>query len=113
MSAPIYKNDTLNERGRTHGDYAVTAEIAQVLKAVIEKYTEVQECDLSFMQRESLHLMCTKISRIISGSCNNIDHWRDLSAYASLISERLASQEGATDVRSVRMINVGGIWRDQ
>lgn len=28
-----YENQVLNERGKTHGDYAKTAEIAQVLSA--------------------------------------------------------------------------------
>jgi len=89
MNAPVYKNETLNERGRTHGDYAVTAEIAQVLKAVIAKYVEVHDVELTFVQHESLDLICTKISRILSGNPNEADHWRDISGYSELVSSRL------------------------
>lgn len=82
-----YENTTLNEREHTHGDYAQTALIAQKLKAVIEhsgKFIHMHE-----VQRESLHLICTKLARIISGNNNDPDHWKDIAGYANLVSERL------------------------
>jgi len=38
---------------------------------------------------ESLDLICTKLSRIVTGDCNHQDHWLDIAGYATLISDRL------------------------
>ena len=72
----------LSTREATHGDYANTARVAQILKRILtgemgdEKYTD--------RQRESLDLICTKLARIVSGNANEPDHWRDIAGYATL-----------------------------
>ncbi len=81
-----YANPTLNERESTHGDYANTATIAQELKDVIRQNPNKH---MNMIQLESLDLICTKISRILSGNPNEKDHWKDIAGYANLISERL------------------------
>jgi len=84
-----YENQVLNERGKTHGDYAKTAEIAQVLKVVVRGYMEENKAEFSQTQCESLDLICTKVARILSGNPNEPDHWKDIAGYANLVSERL------------------------
>jgi hypothetical protein len=107
-----YDNAVLNERQKTHGDFADTAVIAQSLKAIISAYRDQKCKKWPAAQLEAMDMICTKISRIVSGSSDNVDHWRDLSAYAELVVEKLKRQPGATDARSVRMVNHGGEWID-
>ncbi len=72
----------LKERQKTHGEYANVARIAQALKAILQDGPSYD--GLTLMQRESLDLICTKLSRIVCGSSEK-DHWVDLSGYADLI----------------------------
>ncbi len=73
----------LNDRQKTHGDFKDTAKIARKLKAVVFVYGD----DLSPVQNESLDMICTKISRILSGNPNDADHWKDIAGYATLAIE--------------------------
>lgn len=82
MSNEKYDNAILNERETTHGDYQITAMIAQELKDVIGAHNS----KLSAVQRESLDLICTKIARILSGDSKTRDHWDDIAGYANLVS---------------------------
>lgn len=72
----------LKERQKTHGEYINVARIAQALKAILQDGPSYE--NLSLMQRESLDLICTKLSRIVCGAPEK-DHWVDLSGYADLI----------------------------
>ena len=84
-----YENAVLNEREKTHGDFADTAMIAQSLKAVISAYREQKCREWPTVQLEAMDMICTKISRIVSGDNNCKDSWDDLAGYANLVSERL------------------------
>lgn len=77
----------LQERGKTHGEYRVHANITQNLKAVMHR-TEGWE-GLNDIQRESLEMFAHKIGRILAGDPNFADHWDDIAGYARLVSERL------------------------
>lgn len=74
--------DTLNERENTHGDFRVTASIAQDLKDGLR--AREGWAALSWNQREAVDLICTKLARIISGNPYEADHWRDIAGYATL-----------------------------
>jgi hypothetical protein len=84
-----YENAVLNEREKTHGDFADTAMIAQSLKAVIADYREQNCKEWPAVQLEAMDMICTKISRIVSGDNNCKDSWDDLAGYAHLVGERL------------------------
>ena len=83
-----YKTAVLNERQGTHGDYGVTAEIAQLLKSIVREANNKAGGKLTLVQMESLDMICTKVARILSGDPNEKDHWVDLAGYASLVAER-------------------------
>jgi hypothetical protein len=57
----------LNERGRTHGDYAVHALITQDLKRVITHHVGHLDRRLDDDMQESLDMVAHKIGRIIAG----------------------------------------------
>jgi hypothetical protein len=74
----------LAEREKTHGPYAVKAEIIQELKRVMGAYPGWHA--LSDVQKESLDMIVHKIGRILSGDPNVADHWDDIAGYAKLVS---------------------------
>ena len=82
-----YEVPVLNEREKTHGDYIMTADLAQTMKDWFRAQPS-WGCMRRF-QRESLDLIATKLSRVLSGNSDEIDHWRDISGYAQLVVARL------------------------
>jgi hypothetical protein len=75
--------DLLNEREKTHGDFAETARMSQALKSLMG--TGYRYPELSDVQCEALDMIAVKIARIVSGDANEPDHWRDIAGYAQLI----------------------------
>lgn len=87
MAFVPYTNPILNERELTHGDFNERAEMSQRLKDNLQRgsgYEDTTDC-----QREALDMICVKLSRIVCGDAQALDHWVDLAGYANLISERL------------------------
>tara|TARA_R110000868_G_scaffold179574_1_gene419724 strand:- start:31378 stop:31695 length:318 start_codon:yes stop_codon:yes gene_type:complete len=84
--------DILDEREKTHGDYYRTAGIAQGLKDVMRRSQNWDEIDDT--EREALEMIATKIGRILSGYPHEIDHWRDIAGYATLVERWLRPQAG-------------------
>jgi hypothetical protein len=78
---------TLKERGQTHGDYTLQATVAQRLKSDMADTPNWEK--LNCAQRESLEMFATKISRILVGNANHKDNWHDIAGYAKLIEDRL------------------------
>lgn len=79
--------DILNEREKTHGAYASTAAMAQMLKDCMKNSQNWLTMDDT--QRESLDLIATKIARILSGNPREKDHWVDVAGYANLVVRQL------------------------
>jgi hypothetical protein len=79
--------DILNDRTKTHGDYYNNAATAQALKEVMRR--GVNWTSLNDRQRETLEMVATKIGRILSGNPHEIDHWKDIAGYATLIEQWL------------------------
>lgn len=79
--------DTIKERGGTHGSYYEQSETADTIKQVFSVPDNHQH--ISHDMRESLDHIAVKISRILHGDPNHADHWRDIAGYAMLIVNRL------------------------
>jgi hypothetical protein len=76
-------DELLSIRRVTHGDFKVTASVAQQIK-------DICRCtgnSLCAPQREALDAIATKIARIVSGDANCKDHWHDIAGYATLGKE--------------------------
>lgn len=82
----------LNEREKTHGDYRLTARVARALKREIGFALCDRDDDLDDTMLESLDMIATKISRIVVGDPNEIDHWRDIAGYAGLVVRLLETR---------------------
>ena len=78
-------DDVLHERALSHGDYVLTARLAQALKDVLRHRLADAPADI----RESVDMICTKLARVASGNPGEADHWKDIAGYARLIERRL------------------------
>lgn len=73
---------TLAERNSTHGDFRKQFDVAQRIKAIfrVEDYGNA-----SNVQREALDQIAHKLSRILTGNPDHLDHWADIAGYAMCI----------------------------
>jgi hypothetical protein len=86
--APEARHLLLAAREPTHGNFEVTALIAQRFKDAARN-TPNWGSKLTDVQREALEGVFTKIARILSGDPNHKDHWSDIGGAAHLVEERL------------------------
>jgi hypothetical protein len=78
----------LTERGSTHGDFSVNADLSQRLKRILRE--SPGWTNLHPVHREALDVIALKVSRILSGKPYEPDHWADIAGYARL-AERAAA----------------------
>jgi hypothetical protein len=79
--------DVLALRGNVHGEFRHNAVISQQLKDVIKRTKNYDA--LCSNQKEALDMICSKISRILSGDPDFPDHWLDIEGYARLVYNSL------------------------
>ena len=79
-------NPILQEREVTHGDFMAKARFIEKVQEIISKnaWNEL-EAD----QKEAIHMILVKLSRILYGDSNHADHWDDIAGYAELVANRL------------------------
>jgi len=80
----------LDEREKTHGNYADVARVSQHLKSYLQQQDMLH---MTAEQRESIEMICVKIARIVCGNANEPDHWIDISGYAELIHKKRPTGE--------------------
>jgi hypothetical protein len=85
-------NDILADRRSKYGDYSDNARVTQCMMNVL--MTGVRSNDMNDMQREAVHMILHKLSRIANGDPNHQDSWDDIAGYARLVSERIPDAEG-------------------
>lgn len=80
----VERHDLLQERQKTHGSFARSAEISQRIK---DTFRSSGQHGLSDVHIEALDMIALKLSRILSGQAHFKDHWDDIAGYAHLASE--------------------------
>ena len=80
--------EILEQRNGTHGDFTENATISQTLKRDMRAAPGWYR--LRPYEMEALEQIALKLSRILSlgGDAHFVDHWLDLSGYATLAAER-------------------------
>jgi hypothetical protein len=78
---------TLEERGKRYGTFEDNGEIAQSLKDVLTRGREWDNMPLH--HKEALHMICSKMSRIVTADFSYDDNYRDIIGYATLILNEL------------------------
>lgn len=92
--------DVLNQRGGTHGDFEVGAQVAQRLKGIMHSSPRWQT--MSLVQREALENVTGKLARILTGDPDFLDHYRDIIGYTQLAMDHTAKYAAASDVQVTR-----------
>jgi hypothetical protein len=86
--------NVLNERGLRYGQFIDHAFISQSLKAILNGELKKRDKSLSSDQIEALEMIFHKIARIVNGDSEYIDSWVDIAGYATLVANRLTSENG-------------------
>ena len=81
----------LDEREKTHGDFAVHSEISQSLKSCL--WHREGWLRLNMMQREALEMVCHKLARIIAGDSNHADSYVDICGYITLALREVKGEQ--------------------
>lgn len=84
-------NDTLLERQQQYGCFEDVAHVTQeILKALRSTggYDRMPP-----PHKESLHMIASKMARIVNGDCNHKDSWHDIGGYAKLIENLIGDTE--------------------
>ena len=103
--------ETLKERGSTHGSFSESSMTVQRLKLLM--YESPNWNKMSAAQRDALEMVQHKIGRILYGDFNFLDSFRDIAGYAQLAYDDMASKDGTTDVRAVKLVRRQGKWEEQ
>jgi hypothetical protein len=75
-------NKVLEERGRTHGDFADVAAVDQALKRALRGGRNWAKLSVSYQC--ALEMIVHKAARVLSGDPDEPDHWLDIQGYAGL-----------------------------
>lgn len=79
---------TLAERQSTYGDFSKVAEMTQGLLFVMSQYGY---SDMPDTHKESIHMIASKLARIVNGDNNHLDSWHDIGGYSKLIENLINS----------------------
>lgn len=93
--------NVLSQRGGTHGDFEVGAQVAQRLKSILHSSPRWQT--MSLVQREALENVTGKLARILTGDPDFLDHYRDIIGYTQLAMDSTAKYATASDVQVTRI----------
>lgn len=86
--------ETLAERGKTHGDFDSNSAVAQQLKNIMRSGPMWHA--MTFAQREAVDMICHKLARAVSGNPSFADHWHDIIGYAKLVEDRCNAHSSQT-----------------
>lgn len=76
---------TLAERQAQYGSFVGVANTTGALMAVIKNSKNGNT--LPYAHEEALHMICSKIARIVNGDYNHKDSWHDIGGYSKLIED--------------------------
>lgn len=92
------------ERLGTHGKWDFQSAISQNLKFLFRKLAPNWD-KLPNGVKEPVELICMKISRIVTGNPNEIDHWRDIAGYAELRIRQIKQENERAQMASTELVS--------
>lgn len=87
MATEINVKELLEERGNRYGDYTDVSSTSQKLKDVVRNTDNWDR--MPMYQRESIDMLCNKLSRILNGDYRYQDSWVDIIGYVQLVLDQL------------------------
>jgi hypothetical protein len=82
---------TLNNRASSYGSFEDNAKITQGLIEILQSAPNYYR--LGQIHKESVHMICHKLARMVCGDVNYSDNPRDIAGYATLLMEYLEKKE--------------------
>lgn len=86
-------NDTLKQRGGTHGEFEVNSQITEDIMDVLRASPNWKQ--LPAFARSGIYIIVHKLARAVSGDYSFLDHWHDIQGYAKLVHDRFANRQSA------------------
>lgn len=83
-------DETLKERGGVYGDYKEQCEFVDNVMHMIDPNNRLPP-----VQRHSLYMIITKVSRIAGGDPWYEDNWTDIAGYARLVEREILKEKAA------------------
>lgn len=80
---------TLAERQATYGSFEDVACVTQDLLSVLKR---TGFDSLPKPHKEALHMICSKMARLVNGDFNHLDSWHDIGGYAKLIEDMIEKE---------------------
>jgi len=81
----VYKTDDLIKDRSVYGNY--NTHVNQKINDIMR--TGFSWSKLTDPQKTSLEMISLKVSRVLNGDPNDVDHWKDIAGYAELIVKEL------------------------
>lgn len=82
---------TLAERQSQYGSFTGVANTTGQLMAIIKNSPNGHT--MPYAHEEALHMICSKIARIVNGDINSFDGWHDIAGYATLIQNIIGEND--------------------
>ncbi|CAB4189919.1 hypothetical protein UFOVP1288_23 [uncultured Caudovirales phage] len=79
----------LQDRQKTYGEFKAVAHTTRDLMDIL--YTRMA-MEAPAVQEEALHMISSKLARIVNGDLSFVDSWRDIAGYATLVVEHLEAE---------------------
>ena len=96
----------LADRRKSHGEFCEVAKLHTELIECFKTYSiNTWETDYVETQMVALDMIFHKLSRIGCGNNREIDHWRDIAGYATLVVKEL-EKTWAEDNIEIQQINL-------
>lgn len=98
--------EILANRRKSHGEFCEVAKLhTQLIECFKTHSTNTWEVDYNEAQMVALDMIFHKLSRIGCGNNREIDHWRDIAGYATLVVKEL-DKTWAEDNIEIQQINI-------
>ncbi|TWO22598.1 hypothetical protein YZ82_01400 [Campylobacter hyointestinalis] len=90
--------EVLAERRKTHGDYPRVALLHFLLQDTFDTASTNEKSTYYPYQIIAINMIFHKLARIGCGNSCEIDHWRDIAGYATLVVKELEKLDKEGDV---------------
>jgi len=84
----------LAERGEQYGSYRSQAELSRAIRDLVLSHIK---CEIPAYMEESINMISHKIARVANGNTHNVDSWRDIAGYATLVANLLEEENNGAE----------------
>lgn len=87
--------ETTKQRGSRYGEFRDNSYVTQTLCKLIYNYAIACDHEYNDAERESIHMICHKLARVVCGHGKVKDNWHDICGYALITLPLLSDNKHA------------------